>query len=689
MEQNLIMNLIPFNFSFEKIPIYYSDSEETPNIISKKLLGLSESNDLPESNERVYWDLKEFTNSQKLEIKKNDQEKFRAISNIVKKTLQEYFLEQQLIVDKNFTSDIIVLEKTDNYTQDGLIKYKQFIIRIVRPKQQYACFNGNSWFLSISYGGEKEITKKPLKLYTDDYNIIKKVLVGNKVKLLDNLLDNLKEEEKVSDNTKVIVSNKLRKRKNWPRNFYKTQNRYFAFYSEISNFYEKYLKGQDITITQDKKISIFLSGFHKITDTQIIKTEKDSNLLTFGENQTHFSPYYGIKEYGPLQSIEQEKYKFFFIFHQEDRDIANKLYAYFTKGTQGFPGLFRFVGLNVEIDTQKTITFTKEKPMSEIKKQLASLTFDPNIKYLGIYISRIKKDDMDPEKEKVYYKLKQMLLKKNITSQVIYRDNINNPNFRYFLPNIGVAILAKLGGIPWRLSRPIENDLVIGVGAFRPRNQNQNTYIGTTMTFKNDGSFVAFDSSKANSIDDIADFLKDVILDISKKQDISQFNRIIIHYYKTMNKKESKIIEDTLNHLNLKMPYIVLHITESSHYIPFDTAYNGTMPVSGTCIIIKNGFYLLCNNERYSNTTRARIKDYPFPIQIKISKTSQQQLSITDIKSLIDQVYQFSRMYWRSVKQKEKPVTILYSEQIAKMSSAFDIGQLPCSDTAKKTVWFL
>ena len=687
MEQNLIMNLIPFNFSFEKIPIYYSDSEETPNIISKKLLGLSESNDLPESNERVYWDLKEFTNSQKLEIKKNDQEKFRAISNIVKKTLQEYFLEQQLIVDKNFTSDIIVLEKTDNYTQDGLIKYKQFIVRIIRPKQQYACFNGNSWFLSISYGGKKEITKKPLKLYTDDHNIIKKVLVGNKVKFLNNLTV----KEKQSDNTKVIVSNKLRKRKNWPRNFYKTPNKYSYFYNEISNFYEKYLKGQDITIIEDKKVSIFSSGFQKIIDTQIIKTKTDSNLLTFGENQTHFSPYYGIKEYGPLQSIEQGNYKFFFIFHKEDRDIANKLYTYFTKGTQGFPGLFRFANLNVEIDKQKTIEFTKEENLiQEIKEQLESLTFDLNIKYLGIYISRIKKDDIDPEKEKVYYKLKQMLLEKNITSQVIYRDNINNPDFRYFLPNIGVAILAKLGGIPWRLSRPIENDLVIGVGAFRPRNQNQNTYIGTTMTFKNDGSFVAFDSSKANSVQDIANFLRNIILDISKKQDINKFNRIIIHYYKMMSKKESKIIENTLEQLNLKIPYIVLHITESGNYIPFDTAYNGKMPVSGTCIIIKNKWlYLLCNNERYSNTTGARIKDYPFPIQIKVSKASQQQLSITDIKSLIDQVYQFSRMYWRSVKQKEKPVTILYSEQIAKMSSGFDIGKLPSSPMAKKTVWFL
>jgi len=35
-----------------------------------------------------------------------------------------------------------------------------------------------------------------------------------------------------------------------------------------------------------------------------------------------------------------------------------------------------------------------------------------------------------------------------------------------FVPNIKTAILARLGGVPWRLKRDTTNKLLAGVGAF-------------------------------------------------------------------------------------------------------------------------------------------------------------------------------------------------------------------------------
>ncbi len=679
MNSNLTINLIPFELSFEKIMIYYSkDNQEDYDSIPKKLLNPDKFKDF---NERVYWALEKFKGSEPIEI---DKENFKVVKYILKKSFYNYFLEQKLIVYKDFIGDLVLLEKQDESNRYDLITYKKFKVRIIHPKKQYACSAGNFWNLSISYLGKKDTTKKPLSSYKNFHSVIKKALVGNTVKPFDKLTP----EEKESKKTKAIVSNEFLAQKGWSKPFHKPPNKYSLFYNEISDFYEKYVKGKNININKNEKISIFRSGFQTISNEQIIYAKRDSNLLTFGENKTHFSPYYGIKEYGPYRPVEQRQYSFFFIFHEDDKDIANKLYAYFKKGIKGFPGLSRFVELNIDLDKEKTIKFKKENPLSEIKQKLASLDFDRNIKYVGIYISRIKKDDLDSDKKGIYYKLKELLLKENITSQVIYRDNIIKPNFNYFLSNIGIAVLAKLGGIPWRLSRPIESDLIIGVGAFR---KNQNTCIGTTMTFKNDGTFVRFDASQAHSIEDISKFLKDIILQISKsKIDINNFKRIIIHYYKKMNKKESRTIENTLNQLNLKIPYIVLHITESKDYIPFDISYNGKMPVSGTCVILKSKWhYLLCNNERYSNITRAKIGDFPYPIQIKISKTSQEKPSKGDIKLLIDQIYQFSRMYWVSVKQKAEPVTVLYSKKIAEMTPYFSDSKFPDSKTAKQTLWFL
>ncbi len=54
---------------------------------------------------------------------------------------------------------------------------------------------------------------------------------------------------------------------------------------------------------------------------------------------------------------------------------------------------------------------------------------------------------------------------------------------------------------------------------------------------------------------------------------------------------------------------------------------------------------------------------------------------------LIDQVYQFSRMYWKSVAQQNMPVTILYPQMVTKIFPYFKKPVL--SDFGKETLWFL
>ena len=124
-------------------------------------------------------------------------------------------------------------------------------------------------------------------------------------------------------------------------------------------------------------------------------------------------------------------------------------------------------------------------------------------------------------------------------------------------------------------------------------------------------------------------------------------------------------------------------------YLVFDDAFKGKMPQSGTYIKIRKGVYLLCNNTRYKEKTGVKIDDFPFPLKVSISRSNLELLNEETIGELIDQVYQFSRMYWRSVKQKSMPVTILYSEIIAKLTANLPEKKLPSSDVAKQTLWFL
>ena len=112
------------------------------------------------------------------------------------------------------------------------------------------------------------------------------------------------------------------------------------------------------------------------------------------------------------------------------------------------------------------------------------------------------------------------------------------------------------------------------------------------------------------------------------------------------------------------------------------------MPYSGTIVKIAAKEYLLFNNTRYETTSAPTDREHHFPV--KISFFSSQAELVDDpatINQLIDQVYQFSRMYWKSVSQQNLPVTIKYPEMVAEIFPYFSQNKLP--DFGKESLWFL
>jgi hypothetical protein len=138
------------------------------------------------------------------------------------------------------------------------------------------------------------------------------------------------------------------------------------------------------------------------------------------------------------------------------------------------------------------------------------------------------------------------------------------------------------------------------------------------------------------------------------------------------------------------MPVFIISInkTESEDIVAFDTGWKELMPISGTFINIGDGKYLLFNNTRYSDDPISKSDGFPFPIKLAIDCTEKEQLNeMRVIRELIDQVYQFSRMYWKSVRQQNLPVTIKYPEMVARIAPHLEGGDIPAF--GKNNLWFL
>ncbi|MBK6978375.1 MAG: hypothetical protein IPH28_15805 [Cytophagaceae bacterium] len=169
----------------------------------------------------------------------------------------------------------------------------------------------------------------------------------------------------------------------------------------------------------------------------------------------------------------------------------------------------------------------------------------------------------------------------------------------------------------------------------------------------------------------------------------TSINRLIIHFYKNMSQEELRPIEDGLRLLDLNIPVYIISInkTESQDIVAFDKNWEGLMPESGTFINLGFNKFLLFNNTRYNNNHKPH-EGFPFPVKIGMYCSKADYLKEpTIVQELLDQVYQFSRMYWKSVSQQNLPVTIKYPEMVAEIFSHFEGNEIP--EFGRGNLWFL
>ncbi|GAB1473411.1 hypothetical protein MASR2M69_08520 [Bacteroidota bacterium] len=113
--------------------------------------------------------------------------------------------------------------------------------------------------------------------------------------------------------------------------------------------------------------------------------------------------------------------------------------------------------------------------------------------------------------------------------------------------------------------------------------------------------------------------------------------------------------------MGLDIPVIIIttNKTESKDLVLLDLNFHGLVHDSGIFISISKNQFLLCNNISYENTHPKSTEGFPFPIEMSMSANDNKLLEDDKlIKDLIDQVYQWSRMYWKSVLQQNLTVTI-------------------------------
>lgn len=609
--------------------------------------------------------------------------------------IRNYFKKLRIPSIVNFVGDIEVWvpDKSPLKHCDGF--------RVFQLRVQLEGFTGSHELL-VSEHGVSSVYKEPLtskELTELSHDVFNWVMYNNRLyrhaRMPDNARRNLEQ-------VFPCMNTKLRKALGIPAPSPDKSNKYIRFWNEISLFKDRFLMTDEFS----KVIEFESSEWKEVSSKRLDEDQMKESTLLFGQGEIDTDPYTGIKNYGPNElTPKNTNILFFFICSLQDTRMAMTVHEYLLGNKKGFAGLHKFVHINYQTEKGWSIYFKNRKnPLPEIISELDKRILADEKKYVALYLSPFSKWSENEENKAIYYHIKEELLHRGIVSQVIdvdkswgtYRMVENNEavlveNFIFSLPNIAIALLAKLGGTPWKLKHNEIKELIIGISAFKS-DTIKNQYLGSAFSFSNEGKFYGFDCFRKEQITELTGSILMAVREYCKEQKTIQ--RLIIHFYKTLSKRELAPIEKGLAELGLDIPVIVISInkTLSNDVVGFDLSQLDLMPYTGTYLSIGHEQYLLYNSSNQKNKIYNKREGYPFPIKLSIKKYPfkslvSKPLEDASVPELLFQICQFSQLYWKSVSKQSLPVTLKYPEMLAQIVPHFQHAELP--QTGKETLWFL
>jgi len=319
-------------------------------------------------------------------------------------------------------------------------------------------------------------------------------------------------------------------------------------------------------------------------------------------------------------------------------------------------------------------------------------------------------------KDDPYLVSKAALMGREIPVQEIEIETIDLPenNLPFVLNNLALASYAKMGGTPWVLASPkgkgIMHELVLGIGSSivgDSRIQGRERYVGITTVFDYDGFYQLSTVTQETLFDEYPAELKRSLL--KSLQLVSQQKgwkngdrvRIIIHTTNPLRNLEMEVvkslIEDSLP--EYKVDFAFLEIGQRHDWMVYDPDSPGHKTYSGSVrgkqVPKRGSLVLLCDFDALLSVTgpselKFASQGCPEPLHLKLHRAS----TFNDLVYLSRQVFEFAHISWKTFNTLSLPVTIEYSNAIARLLGRlrsvknWNSDILQTSDLSKE-LWFL
>ncbi len=403
----------------------------------------------------------------------------------------------------------------------------------------------------------------------------------------------------------------------------------------------------------------------------------------------------GLRDFGPYtrQTFTPSKPRICIICQEQVKGRVEQFLKKFLNGIPSIPkGRFAngLIG-KYRLEDCTTSFFTTENNSAEAYKkasmQAIQRSTSENFRWDLALVQteeqlRLLTGDKSP-----YFVTKGIFLTQQIPIQEFRTEiiGIRDSQLQYILNNMALATYAKMGGIPWLLKAnpTIAHELIFGLGSAHLKENRfggVKRLVGITTVFSGDGKYRVSSISKAVEMEKygetVLESLRETVTRIKTEMNWQPHDhvRLIFHAFKPIKNFEAEAVKTLMGELgDFDLDYAFLHVADHHPFLLFNLSEKGipdfeTKQSKGILVPTRGLFMHLSPRETLltlvgPSQLKTANQGIPNPIVLHLHPSS----TFSDMTYLARQVHLFASHSWRSFFPAEMPVTIKYSDLIARL----------------------
>jgi hypothetical protein len=376
------------------------------------------------------------------------------------------------------------------------------------------------------------------------------------------------------------------------------------------------------------------------------------------------------------------------IVTKDSRIPMERLVQRLNQGSQQYPGARKTFGSEMII----TETLLADN-VNDYENEIRRFVRTPNRDETDVALVHLPKEGTINDYRHPYYRVKALLLKEGLASQMVDRSTVANPDWRDL--NLALNLYAKAGNTPWVLDEAMPGvDLFIGLSY--SQRMNSRGFVERMMSYVNvfdsygRWKFYQGDSTAFQFNDRLKHFGELIRNSVAayKAENAGEIKTVHVHLTKKFSRDERVTLTKAVNSVvpNAAVVYISIN---THHNVRLYNVAEGSDGSIGRATYLRNEPNRLYLATTGSNIFNARGMGTPVPLELTVWADPLE--SRPALEKIAQQILSLTRLNWASTRSFcREPITTKFAGDIAsKMTVFMDDPNFSVNPCLRNTPWFL